>query len=168
MLVESQEKCFSFHPDVFTRPVQSLPSESKSEFQISEQVKLLFPVYSCIYLFCRVARYSVKISGWHLGVTLFIILIFVVIPSIFLDFWLCMVNLLRFSHDSESKCEDSLGILLGCLTFRRRQPQPNFLLWMEGIVAHIQGSVNVCTLSVALNLNWELVLLNDWRESRSR
>ena len=168
MLVESQEKCFSFHPDVFTRPVQSLPSELKSEFQISEQVKLLFPLYSCICLFCGVARYSVKISGWYLGVTLFIILIFVVIPSIFLDFWLCMVNLLRFSHDSESKCEDSLGILLGCLTFRRIQPQPNFLLWMEGIVAHIQVSVNVCTLSVGLNLNWELVLLNDWRESRSR
>ena len=168
MLVESQEKCFSFHPDVFTRTVQSLPSESKSEFQISEQVKLLSPLYSCICLFCGVARYSVKISGWHLGVTLFIILIFVVIPSIFLDFWLCMVNLLRFSHDSKSKCEDSLGILLGWLTFRRIHPQPNFLLWMEGIVAHIQGSVNVCTLSVALNLNWELVLLNDWRESRSR
>ena len=168
MLVKSREKCFSFHPDVFTRTVQSLPSGSKSEFQISEEVKLLFPVYSCISLFCGVVRYSVKISGWHLGVALYIILIFVVIPSIFLDFLLCVVTLLRFSHDSKSKCEDSLGILLGWLTFIRLHPQTNFLLWMEGIAAHIQGSVNVCTLNVALNLNWELVLLNNWRESRSR
>ena len=63
MLVKSQEKCFSFQPDVFTRRVQSLPSGSKSEFQISEQVKLLFPLYSCICLFCGV------VTVWNFWLT---------------------------------------------------------------------------------------------------
>lgn len=70
MLVESQEKHFSFCTDDFSRTAQSLPSGSKSEFQISEHAKSLFPLCSCVCLFggggTYIDGYSFSLAAWSL------------------------------------------------------------------------------------------------------